>query len=288
MQQALKRWRRFSESEGGFIPLLLVLLMAAAGLIGVGVIVLNRTGSALVHGRASSEQLARLEKTLRAHAYRTARLPCPADGDGDGVSRTGCTGNNNDGVVPWRTLGLPREDAQDAFGGMISYSVDPDLLAGDFCAGGATALSGGIRLAPSAATSLFVLVSHGPTGYGAWLPSARQAANPASAAERENCADSAAAASRVSCTDPNPRTINQGPYQPDPAAANFFDDITLAAKSADYDAVCAAAGTRRPRRFDNIIPALPRPGVDGGRNGGDPFIGSQGRDAPQGFRWRGQ
>lgn len=264
--------------------MLLALLIAAAGLIGVGVIVLNRTSGALQQDKASTQQLVRLEKTLRAHAYRTGKLICPAHGDGDGAAKTSCTGNNNDGVVPWRTLGLPREDAQDAAGGMISYSVDPDLLAGDFCAGGGTALPGGIRLAPSVATSLFTLVSHGPTGFGAWLPGGRQAANPASAVERENCADSAADTGRVTCADPNPRVINQGPYQSDPAAAGFFDDITLAAKSADYDAVCAASGNSKPRgaqvSFADIIGDAPA-GVEGRLNDSDPFIGANGRDAPR-------
>ncbi|MEQ1887777.1 MAG: hypothetical protein ABL951_01200 [Alphaproteobacteria bacterium] len=240
----MNRWPRLFRDEKGFIPMLLALLIALGGLVSVGALILNRSATSLRSGKANLEQLAELEKSIRAYAYMNHRLPCPANGDdATGAVKATCTGGNNDGVVPWRDLGLTKEAVKDPYGRLISYSVDPGLSAGSVCTGTSpvnSALPGAIRINPSANTSFFVLISHGPNGYGGWLPAGGQSASPASSQERENCTDSAAS---VTCADPDPLAVTQGPYQPDPDAPNYFDDVILAAKSADYTALCAATST---------------------------------------------
>ena len=243
----MKRWRCLLRDDRGFIPVLLALLIAFGGMISLGAFVLSRSAASLQSGKANLEQLAELEKTIRAYVYLNRRLPCPANGDDmTGAAKTTCTGGNNDGVVPWGELGLPKEAIRDPYGRMISYSVDPLLTSGNVCTGSSpvnTALPGSIRINPSAATSLFVLISHGPNGYGGWLPGGRQSANPASSPERENCADSAANNSTVTCADPDPRAVTQGPIQGNPDAPEFFDDTVAAARSEDYTALCNAIDT---------------------------------------------
>lgn len=228
--------------------MLLALLIAMGGLVSLSVIMLGRSGYSLEKGKSNIGQLADLEKAIRAHVFLTRRLPCPANGDEDGVSKPSCTGTDNDGVVPWTTLGLSKDDAKDPYGRLISYHVDPDLAASadkNFCINsgsgpGNMARDGTIRLNPSTGTSLFVLISHGPNGLGGWLPTGRQSVIPSSTLERENCPDSAASAGNVTCANPDAKDVTQGPYQGNPAAANYFDDAILAAESNDYTAVCQA------------------------------------------------
>ncbi len=249
-------WRRLIRSESGFIPMLLALLIAAGAIIGLGVLMLKGSSISLEKSKSNSAQLIGLEKTIRAYVFLTRRLPCPANGDEDGISKPSCAGNNNDGVVPWATLGLPKDDAKDPFGHLISYHVDPDIVAGNICTG-VTASPGTIRLNPSADTSLFVLISHGPNGLGGWLPTGRQSVIPSSTLERENCSDSAANPNNVTCANPNAKDVTQGPYQANPAAANYFDDTVLAARSSDYDKNCPVStggggGDGNDRNNDDI------------------------------------
>ena len=236
-------WRPLVQDDKGFIPMLLALLIALGGLIGVGSLILSRSSVNLQSGKANLEQLTEIEKTIRGHAYQYRRLPCPANGDDpSGVAKATCTGSANDGVVPWGTLGLPQEAIRDPYGRLISYSVDPGLVDGKICTGATpnTPLPGAIRINPTASTTLFALVSHGSNGLGGWLPNYRQSAPPASLLERENCANSAANSANVTCADPDPLVINQGPIQRDPTAPDYFDDSVLAARSEDYTALCAA------------------------------------------------
>ncbi len=266
----MMRWKHLIRSESGIIPMLLALLLAAGAFIGLGMLMLRGNGAALRNVKSNSTQLLELEKTIRAHVFLTRHLPCPANGDGDGASRAGCAGNNNDGVVPWATLGITRDDATDRFGRLISYHVDPDLdpvnsNAAEICQGN-DARAGTLRLNPSADTSLFVLISHGSNGFGGWLPIGRQTANPASTLERENCSDSAVNPANVICANPSAKDITQGPYQTNPAAANYFDDTVLAARSSDYNDNCPIAAVGGGGGNDRNNDGIPDHCQDGNGN----------------------
>ena len=58
------RWRHFIRDENGFIPMLLALLIALGGLVGVGSLMLSRSTANLRSGKANLEQLAEIEKTI--------------------------------------------------------------------------------------------------------------------------------------------------------------------------------------------------------------------------------
>lgn len=106
------------------------LLIIAIILIGVAVLLargLSRTDVSLEREAGTRANLARVTDALMNFAMMNARLPCPARGDDDGgdAAPPGATPTctNGDGVVPWRTLGLRREDALDGWRRKISYRV---------------------------------------------------------------------------------------------------------------------------------------------------------------------
>lgn len=85
----------------------------------------------------SATRVAGIETALIQFVQQQKRLPCPANGtlassannaglemrDGGG----NCTGNQQDGVVPWRSLGLTETDATDAWDRRLTYRVGPSL-----------------------------------------------------------------------------------------------------------------------------------------------------------------
>ncbi len=74
-----------------------------------------------------------VDAALALFVSTNGRLPCPADGTiatgaaGAGVSLPAaageCTLNQNDGVVPWVTLGIPEVEAEDGWNTRLTYRV---------------------------------------------------------------------------------------------------------------------------------------------------------------------
>lgn len=175
------------------------------------------------NNRLTDDNLQYVRDALVAYVAANQRLPCPADG----AASTGasvpqgptlvCTILN--GTVPWQDLGIAPDKALDGWGQKISYRVFQSLTN----AGGAsmthcdTVPLGPIPSLPAdglCATThgntvgqflvnkgftvndrgnainqvAFVLISHGPTGRGAWLASGTRASSPAggNAAETAN------------------------------------------------------------------------------------------------------
>ena len=98
----------------------------------------------------TQQRMARIAKSLEAHwVMHGCTLPNGAPGDsktGDGAGGT---------TVPWRTLGIPQADALDAWGRKFSYKKT-----------GTVEVFGG-----TPETFHWALISHGATGFGAWLVS---------------------------------------------------------------------------------------------------------------------
>lgn len=118
--------------------------------------------------------------------YKT--LPCPADpaaqGLTSGVARLHCsTATDAIGIVPYRTLGLPESVARDGYKNFTTYALEPKVIVRPghdrdfkrFCAKISprslkiTDENGANVLAAGEDSILFVLISHGPTGHGAYL-----------------------------------------------------------------------------------------------------------------------
>ena len=125
-------------------------------------------------------RMERIRAALHAYAVTQGRLPCPVAGATPDNSPTGAglaappgpsvtTCAARDGTVPWVSLGLRSEEAQDAWGRKISYRVFDDLVRDDGVKN--TASTNGLSVKDEAPNRFaWVLISHGVSGLGAWLP----------------------------------------------------------------------------------------------------------------------
>ena len=110
-------------ASGVFVVVVLVLALVVIG----AAMVLSRVSTT---GGAQSKTSASLEAaaaTLDQYAGATGRLPCPANPAlDDGVASPETANVNCDypqGTVPWKTIGLRRDNAYDDWGWKISYRV---------------------------------------------------------------------------------------------------------------------------------------------------------------------
>lgn len=117
----------------------------------------------------TQQRMERIAKSLEVYwVVHGCKLP-------NGALGSGKTGDEVGGgtTVPWRTLGIPQVDALDTWGRKISYKKD-----------GAVQVFGGIS-----ETFDWALISHGPTGFGAWVvsePIDRQISAPSNLDELAN------------------------------------------------------------------------------------------------------
>lgn len=149
----------------------------------------TRDHQRLIHGALKVYQ-----QTQRNHT-----LPCPADPKALGKKRgiANCAMRNHEGIVPHRTLGLPERMAQDGYQHYFTYAVEHNVTRpmDDF----ATIKGGHIQVFNSEGLPVldskvegnfvtFVLVSHGPSGEGAFTPSGERLPiiNEVSPAKRRN------------------------------------------------------------------------------------------------------
>jgi prepilin-type N-terminal cleavage/methylation domain-containing protein len=160
-------------------------LLLGGGLLGVGKF-FDRLAS-----QDTRNRLTRVERALATYVIQNGELPC-ADTDTDGLSNdTACSGAPSasvvQGLVPYRTLGLARDDAQDGWHNFISYLVTVDLATTSSalaCGSGSVNYSkvmtdtpGQIEPLDDPATeswdasnpprSAYALISHGENGFGA-------------------------------------------------------------------------------------------------------------------------
>jgi len=124
--------RGFTLMEIVVVLLILGFVLAMAAAITRGVVASQKRS-------LTTTRLAGVDAALGQFALQQRRLPCPTDGtkassdNNAGVegNRTaaGCNGNQQDGVVPWRALGLSETDATDGWDRRITYRLDPTLAA---------------------------------------------------------------------------------------------------------------------------------------------------------------
>ena len=186
------------------------------------------TTASLGRSSEAAASLAAGQAALEQFASGTGRLPCPANpalDTGDAVPDTAsaiCTFPA--GTIPWKTIGMSRENAYDPWGSKISYRVytaasgsltqdqgasmvqcdsnvpagrSPGTLPTGLCYAAfgrhtseADFLAGKGLVVNDFATTVtgvaYVLISHGATGLGGWTPGGTQRSMPASATELAN------------------------------------------------------------------------------------------------------
>lgn len=128
-----KRARGFSLVEVAVVLFILAILIAMAAAITRGVASAQRRSTTVT-------RLAAVDAAMLQFVATQRRLPCPADGTQPSTGLTaglegarnaaGCTGDQANGVVPWRTLALTEVEASDAYDRRLTYRVFP-ALAGD-------------------------------------------------------------------------------------------------------------------------------------------------------------
>jgi prepilin-type N-terminal cleavage/methylation domain-containing protein len=130
-QSTRSRMRGFTLLEVAIVLIVGTLLASGA----LGLVSALRQKQQYTGTRASLEKV---DAALAAFVALNGRLPCPANGSlaianalsGVETARnaaTGCTTDQANGVVPWRTIGISEEDATDGWYRRISYRV-PNML----------------------------------------------------------------------------------------------------------------------------------------------------------------
>ena len=201
---------------------LVTLLAASAILVSVvTIMVIEQANAVRAAGNRTNLTQKRLElirQSVVNFVFIQGRLPCPAATNADGGlsdppgSVAACV--SPVGTVPWSDLGLPRSESFDGWGRKISFRVyRPDNL--NLPGLSIRVRDAAIGLVPGVA---FVLISHGGTGYGAWLEGGSQFAELPSAGNLREAANLQTAP---------PAIYHRWIYSAKtiaPAAANHFDD----------------------------------------------------------------
>ena len=251
--------------RGVSILFIAVVLIVAAG-ASLAFLALTRSATGLDRSNETTTHLAKIANALERFASASERLPCPANpaldaGDAEpNAASAACTYPT--GSVPWRTLGLRREDAFDAWGWKISYRVHSDPIGapnptGLTRAGGASMVHcDTVEPAPAgvdpvtrlcrathdtteaefldgkglsvndfgtpATDAAYVLISHGPSGLGAYTASGTQKTPlPASADETSNLGN-------------GPFVAKAAVGTVSPEDATHFDDVLAYRHLADF------------------------------------------------------
>lgn len=153
--------------QQGGILLIMVLaffIMAASNL---ALKMATQTTSHLTEYKLTEHRMKRAAQALYAywltHACPTLpnALPFHANGalnDSDTNAGRGVGGPATNATLPWRDLGLAEQDALDAWGRRLTYVRQPASLTDN----------------GTSQTVIWVLVSHGPSGLGGWLPTGQR------------------------------------------------------------------------------------------------------------------
>jgi prepilin-type N-terminal cleavage/methylation domain-containing protein len=124
-------------SFSGFTLVEIVVVLVIVAILIAMAAALTRGVTAAQKRSLTATRMAGVDTALMLYVQQQKRLPCPADGtlvssDGNaGIERGGgggaCANNQQDGVVPWRTLGITETDATDGWDRRITYRVTPSL-----------------------------------------------------------------------------------------------------------------------------------------------------------------
>lgn len=153
------------------MPMIVTVLVLGASTLALQAA--KQTRRPLAELRTTEQRLDRIEQALRAYVLIHRQLPCPADGRLDiglasPILGAGSCPSPPGDTVPWATLGLQKDDALDAWNRKISYrpfSGNTSLIPPP----ATLTVRDDYVNPPTIANVAWVLISHGPTGYGAWL-----------------------------------------------------------------------------------------------------------------------
>ena len=122
----------------GFTLIEILVVMLIFGIVIAMAAAITRGVTAGQKRTLTATRMAAIDAALVQFVSQQKRLPCPADGTklssavdaGVEMRAAGaCTGNQQNGVVPWRSLGLTENDATDGWDRRLTYRVGPSLAA---------------------------------------------------------------------------------------------------------------------------------------------------------------
>lgn len=127
------RTRGFTLVEIAVVLFIVAVLIAMAAAITRGV-------SAAQKRSLTATKMATVDAALVQFVQQQKRLPCPGDGTLASTNNnvglepapnpvTGCTGNQQNGVLPWRALGLSEQDVTDGWDRRFTYRIQATLAA---------------------------------------------------------------------------------------------------------------------------------------------------------------
>jgi prepilin-type N-terminal cleavage/methylation domain-containing protein len=128
-------------SNRGFTLIEIVVVIVVLAILIAMAAALTRGVAAAQKRSLTATRIQTVDAALVQFVTQQKRLPCPANGTrrtgidadvGTETARnagTGCTTNQQDGVVPWRALGLSENDATDGWDRRLTYRVFPALTA---------------------------------------------------------------------------------------------------------------------------------------------------------------
>lgn len=157
------------QAGGAVLALVVSLLVMAAATLAIRLA--GQVKEKTSQQQLTQQRMARIGQALQAYWLVHG---CTLPGGAVGASSTGDAVAGGT-TVPWRTLGIPSQDALDAWGRKISYRSPVSVT----------------QFGTPVPTPTWALVSHGPTGLGAWLPGGQQMPPPLNVDELANASGSA-------------------------------------------------------------------------------------------------
>ncbi|MBI1215493.1 MAG: prepilin-type N-terminal cleavage/methylation domain-containing protein [Alphaproteobacteria bacterium] len=205
--------------KNGFSLIELAIVMLITGVLMSGFLQFYTVSQQQKRYTVTKQRLVDIRTALTNYVIEHGHLPCPAGPTGD-YSEDQCAHGKNPmqgvesfdvdtkdmggnaqnevwiGILPMRELRFDREQVQDGWGDDFTYAVSrrltlPNGMIGNPLPFGVISVvdEKGESVLDKPHTSRYVVVSHGPTGAGAWLPSGGRKPCNTDTLDGRNCID---------------------------------------------------------------------------------------------------
>jgi prepilin-type N-terminal cleavage/methylation domain-containing protein len=268
--------------KSGFSLIELSIVMMITGILLSGYLQYYMATDQKKHYDITKQKLQDIRTALMLYVATHGNLPCPATPTGDysadscanetdpmpGVERYNIVPPHDEptdgkdevwtGILPMKELRLDKEQIQDGWGNMYTYAVSrrltfPNGMRGNPIPLGIISVVDQSRnnLLDEADTGRYVVISHGPTGAGAWLPSGGRKPCDISTLDGNNCLGQNVFVIAPTAKQPGVGFYDDIVIHDDPTAGGSLIELlaTCNAKEAFYEPLNQFADT------DGCIPA---------------------------------